>query len=186
MLVQEEARFAQTRVGWILRGLSHVYPDQVFEFLQQHQEHVSVECMRMATARLSDKKRKALGVTWKRKRRQLQYRRRWMIQVLEGLANVKRNGPRLLWRLTLPDGHFIVCNVGMFLDVTRAAVAAVCLNGWCTLAYDGTRVYKQLYRTCCDATANLSTTKIRPMKKCMKFDHSNDACLQGASDCEGY
>lgn len=61
VLVQEEARFAQTRVGWILRGLSHVYPDQVFEFLQQHQEHVSVECMRMATARLSDKKRKGIG-----------------------------------------------------------------------------------------------------------------------------
>jgi hypothetical protein len=66
VLVQEEARFAQTGVGWVLRSLSDVYPDQVFEFLQQHQEHVSVECMRMATARLSDKKRKALGVTGKR------------------------------------------------------------------------------------------------------------------------
>jgi 3-methyladenine DNA glycosylase AlkD len=69
VLVQDQERFSQTGVGWVLRSLSDAYPDKVFDFLEEHQEHVSLECMRMATARLSDKKRKALGVTGKRKRR---------------------------------------------------------------------------------------------------------------------
>ena len=69
VLVQEEERFAQTGVGWVLRSLSDDMPDKVCEFLNKNKQHVSVEALRMATARLSDANRKALGVTGKRKRR---------------------------------------------------------------------------------------------------------------------
>jgi len=69
VLVQDQQRFAQTGVGWVLRSLSDVHPDRVFDFLTEHKEHVSVEGMRMATARMSDAKRKALGVSGNRKRR---------------------------------------------------------------------------------------------------------------------
>lgn len=69
VLVQDEERFAQTGVGWVLRSLSDDCPERVYEFLVANKQHVSTECMRMATARLSDKQRKALGVTGKRKRR---------------------------------------------------------------------------------------------------------------------
>ncbi len=69
ILVQEEERFAQTGVGWVLRSLSDVMPDKVYEFLKRNKQHVSVEALRMATARLSDANRKSLGVSGKRKRR---------------------------------------------------------------------------------------------------------------------
>lgn len=69
ILVQDDARFAQTGVGWVLRSLSNVHAERVFDFLKDNKEYVSKECMKMATARLSDTKRKALGVTGKRKRR---------------------------------------------------------------------------------------------------------------------
>lgn len=69
VLVQDSQLFAQTGVGWILRSLSDAHPDQVYAFLKEHQKQISVEGMRMAAARLSDSKRKALGVTGKRKRR---------------------------------------------------------------------------------------------------------------------
>jgi len=52
-----------------LRSLSNVHAERVFDFLKDNKDYVSKECMKMATARLSDTKRKALGVTGKRKRR---------------------------------------------------------------------------------------------------------------------
>ena len=68
-LVQDPERFAQTGVGWTLRSLSDAYPQEVFAFLQRHKDEISIEGMRMACARLSDAKRRSLGVTGKRKRR---------------------------------------------------------------------------------------------------------------------
>lgn len=69
VLVKDPERFAQTGVGWTLRSLSDSCPDDVFAFLKTNKEHISMEGLRMAAARLSDSQRKELGITGKRKRR---------------------------------------------------------------------------------------------------------------------
>ncbi|NND84575.1 MAG: DNA alkylation repair protein [Acidimicrobiia bacterium] len=68
-LAPDPERFAQTAIGWTLRELSDVAPDEVHSFLLDHREVLSREAIRMAAARLSDEQRKELGVTGKRTRR---------------------------------------------------------------------------------------------------------------------
>lgn len=67
--VQDQERFAQTAIGWVLRELSDVAPDRVFAFLMAHEETLSREAVRMAAARLSEEQRAALGIRGKRRRR---------------------------------------------------------------------------------------------------------------------
>lgn len=67
--VHDEARFAQTGVGWVLRELSRRSPDTVFDFVAEHRGSMSMESFRMATARLSDDQRRDLGVPGNRGRR---------------------------------------------------------------------------------------------------------------------
>ena len=67
--VRDPQRFAQTGVGGTTRSLSDACPDQAFQFLQKSKDQMSVEGVRMATARLRDSNRFALGVAGKRKRR---------------------------------------------------------------------------------------------------------------------
>lgn len=67
--VRDEARFAQTGVGWVLRELSRRSPTAVFEFVAEHRPHISTEGLRMATAKLTDDQRRDLGVVGRRGRR---------------------------------------------------------------------------------------------------------------------
>ncbi len=67
--VVDQQRFAQTGVGWVLRDLSDAAPDRVFAFLTANHSTMSREAVRMASARLSDEQRGALGVTGRRRRR---------------------------------------------------------------------------------------------------------------------
>lgn len=67
--VQDEARFAQTGVGWVLRELSRRSPDLVFDFVAEHRLSMSTESLRMATAQLDDDQRRDLGIIGKRGRR---------------------------------------------------------------------------------------------------------------------
>lgn len=69
VLVADEARFAQTGVGWVLRELSDAEPRRVFEFIVENREDMSREAIRMAAARLSDGHREQLGIEGKRRRR---------------------------------------------------------------------------------------------------------------------
>lgn len=70
VLVNDEQRFAQTAVGWVLRNLSAKgCADQVVEFLKQNKEVLSAEAINMASMKLSDKHRNQAGIVGKRKRR---------------------------------------------------------------------------------------------------------------------
>ncbi len=66
--VRDEARFAQTAVGWVLRELSRRSPDIAFHFVAEHRSAMSAESLRMATARLSDDQRRDLGIVGRRGR----------------------------------------------------------------------------------------------------------------------
>ncbi len=67
--VVDPERFAQTGVGWVLRDLSDVAPDRVYDFVVAHLDVMSREAVRMAAARLSDEQRTSLGLTGPRRRR---------------------------------------------------------------------------------------------------------------------
>lgn len=67
--VRDDARFAQTGVGWVLRELSRRSPSTVFDFVAEHKTYFGAESLRMATARLSDDQRRDLGVVGPRGRR---------------------------------------------------------------------------------------------------------------------
>jgi 3-methyladenine DNA glycosylase AlkD len=68
-LAPEPERFVQTGIGWVLRNLSDVAPEDVYTFLWDHRTVMSREAIRMAAARLSDEHRADLGVRGKRRRR---------------------------------------------------------------------------------------------------------------------
>ena len=67
--IRDEARFAQTGVGWVLRELSDAARHEVYGFIVEHREQMSREAVRMAAARLSDDQRAKLGLGGKRTRR---------------------------------------------------------------------------------------------------------------------
>jgi 3-methyladenine DNA glycosylase AlkD len=68
-LCQDQRRFAQTAIGWTLRSLSEHEPNLVFEFLKRRHTQLTMEALKMASAKLSNQQRGRLGVTGKRKRR---------------------------------------------------------------------------------------------------------------------
>jgi 3-methyladenine DNA glycosylase AlkD len=68
-LVRDDARFAQTAVGWVMRSISAADPRAAADFLRANAERMSREAVRMAAARLSDAERTSLGITGKRRRR---------------------------------------------------------------------------------------------------------------------
>ena len=54
--VRDSRRFAQTSVGWVLRELSKAEPDAVREFVAEHEDALSTEARRMATAKIENRK----------------------------------------------------------------------------------------------------------------------------------
>ena len=53
--VADRERFSQTSVGWLLRELSRAEPERVRRFVDDHQQLMSREALRAATARLSER-----------------------------------------------------------------------------------------------------------------------------------
>ena len=72
VLAQDDQRFAQTAVGWVLRNLASTkggHATKVVEFLKQNKGILSAEAINMASAKMSDDHRRQAGIVGKRKRR---------------------------------------------------------------------------------------------------------------------
>jgi len=64
VLAQDEQRFAQTAVGWVLRNLASAegHTTKVVEFLKQNKEILSAEAINMASAKMSEDHRRQAGI----------------------------------------------------------------------------------------------------------------------------